>query len=141
MKTLEVKKSVNYIPDLGRKAIANQKDAIQHFIHKMDIEMIDAFLDDDKTYQDYEKSVFIAKMKFVFERFESFGDRFLLPIAGRCAVCDKTKTGFSFYGNISKNYINIIFDREDNKINDLYDCSSFQNVENDVKLNEQIFFD
>ena len=34
--------------------ISNQTQAIQHFIEKMDIEMVDAFLDNDKTYQDFE---------------------------------------------------------------------------------------
>ena len=35
--------------------ISNQIQAIQHFIEKMDIEMVDAFLDNDKTYQDFGK--------------------------------------------------------------------------------------
>ena len=54
---------------------SNQTQAIQHFIEKMDIEIIDAFLDNDKTYQDFEKklpisiswylSVLIIKMRLV----------------------------------------------------------------------------
>lgn len=35
--------------------ISKQTQAIQHFIEKIDIEMVDVFLDNDKTYQDFEK--------------------------------------------------------------------------------------
>ena len=35
--------------------ISIQTQAIQHFIEKIDIEMVDVFLDNDKTYQDFEK--------------------------------------------------------------------------------------
>lgn len=43
--------------------ISNQTQAIQHFIEKMDIEMVDAFLDNNKTYQDFEKYLFISKLQ------------------------------------------------------------------------------
>ena len=33
---------------------SNQTQAIQHLIEKMDIEMVDAFLHNDKTYQVFE---------------------------------------------------------------------------------------
>lgn len=141
MKTLDISKPVNSVPNLKANTLKTQKDAVQYFIHKMDIGMIDAILDEDKTYQEYDKITFLLKLQSVFERFQSFGDSFLIPVAGRCNFCDKTKTGFSFYGNVSKNYISIIFDAEQGNINDLYDCTSFQNQANVVSLNEQIFFD
>lgn len=141
MRTMTIKKPADYDCKLGRKTIRTQKDSIQYFIHKMDIGMIDAILDDDTTYQEYDKITFLLKLQAVFERFQSFGDSFLIPVEGRCNFCDKTKTGFSFYGNVSKNYISIIFDTEQGNINDLYDCTSFQNLTNVVSLNEQIFFD
>ena len=46
--------------------INTQEEAIKFFIEKLDIEMIDAFLDDCKTYQDMQKRIFIAKLNRVF---------------------------------------------------------------------------
>lgn len=80
--------------------LSNQVEAIKYFIQKMDIEMIDAFLDKNKTYQDFEKSIFIDKLQVAFEEFKERGDTFLISIEGRCNGCDISKTGFSFVGNV-----------------------------------------
>jgi len=121
--------------------ISNQTQAIQHFIEKMDIEMVDAFLDNDKTYQDFEKYLFISKLQQVFSTFADFGDTHLLTVEGSCNSCDKTKTGFTFIGNNSNNYMSIIFDTTDNKINDLYECSDFKNKQTNLNLKERIYID
>lgn len=121
--------------------ISNQIQAIQHFIEKMDIEMIDAFLDNDKTYQDFEKYLFISKLQQAFETFANRGDTLLLPFEGSCNSCDKTKTGFTFIGNNSRNYMSIVFVTADNKINDLYECIDFKNNQINLKLKERIYID
>lgn len=124
-----------------QQKLQTQEEAIKYFIQKMDIEMIDAFLDKNKTYQEMEKYLFISKLQKVFETFEGFGDTFLIPINGSCGDCDKTKSGFTFYGNKSKNYITIIFDLAGKTIHDLYECATFINTINEVDLKEQIFID
>lgn len=121
--------------------ISNQVQAIKHFIKEMDIEMVDAFLDDDKTYQDFQKYLFISKLQHVFEKFADLGDTHLLAIDGSCNYCDKTKTGFTFIGNYSNNYMHIIFDNAGGKINDLYECSDFKNKNSKLNLNERIYLD
>lgn len=121
--------------------ISNQIQAIQHFIEKMDIEMVDSFLDNDKTYQDFEKYLFISKLQKAFETFTDLGDTHLIAVEGSCNSCDKTKTGFTFIGNNSNNYMSIIFDTADNKINDLYECSNFKNKQTNLNLKERIYID
>lgn len=121
--------------------IATHTDAIKHFIEKMDIEMIDAFLDDDITYQDMEKYLFISKLQLAFISFASFGDTYLLSVEGMCNNCDKTKSGFTFIGNNSHNYMSIIFDTKDNKIADLYECSDFKNKQGKVLRRRRIYID
>lgn len=121
--------------------ISNQTQAIQHFIEKMDIEMVDAFLDNDKTYQDFEKYLFISKLQKAFATFADLGDTLLFAVDGNCNSCDKTKTGFTFIGNNSNNYMSIIFDTADNKINDLYECSDFKNKLTNLNLKERIYID
>lgn len=126
---------------LTEDKISNQTQAIQYFIEKMDIEMVDAFLDNDKTYQDFEKYLFISKLQQAFTTFADLGDTHLFAVEGNCNTCDKTKTGFTFIGNNSNNYMSIIFDTADNKINDLYECSEFNNMQTNLNLKERIYID
>jgi hypothetical protein len=121
--------------------ISNQNQAIQNSIEKMDIEMVDTFLDNDKTYQDFAKYLFISKLHQAFVTFADLGDTHLFLVEGSCNSCDKTKTGYTFIGNISHNYMSVIFDTADNKINDLYKCSDFKNKHTNLNLNERIYID
>ena len=120
--------------------MATQTDAIKHFIEKMDVEMIDALLEDSITYQDMEKYLFISKLQEAFETFAGFGDTHLVSVEGRCNTCDRTKWGFTFYGNISLNYMSIIFDTKEKRIVDLYECVNFKNRQGRLLLNERIFW-
>ena len=121
--------------------ISTQAEAIRYFIEKIDIEMVDAFLDNDKTYQDYEKYLFISKLQQAFETFINHGDTYLIPIEGRCNSCFKKKTGFTFVGNNSKNYMSIIFDVKNNKIDDLFECADFKNKKTKLNLKKRIYID
>lgn len=103
--------------------------------------MVDAFLDNDKTYQDFEKYWFISKLQKAFETFADFGDTHLFAVEGSCNSCDKTKNGFTFIGNNSRNYMSIVFDTADNKIDDLYECSDFKNKQTNLNLKERIYID
>ena len=121
--------------------INNQADAIRHFIEQMDIEMIDAFLDAKKTYQDMQKDRFLSKLERVFQLFKDSGDSFLIPYQGRCNNCYKDKLGYTFIGNYSINYISIIVDSEKGTINDMFECSAFINNEQSLILNKKLHID
>lgn len=121
--------------------INNQEEAIKYFITQMDIEMIEAFLDDKKTYQDMQKNKFLSKLERVFQSFTNFGDTILVPYQGRCNNCYKDKLGYTFVGNLSFNYISIIVDSEKGTINDMFECSSFINDNHNLKLNKKLYID
>lgn len=120
---------------------SNQVQAIQHFMMKMDIEMTDSILDSDKTYQDFEKYIFISKLQKAFETFQGLGDTYLNAVEVKCNSCDKTKTGFTFVGNNSSFYMNMIFDATNNQINDLFECRKFKNKAPKMKLEERVYID
>lgn len=119
--------------------LTTQPQAIRYFIEKMDIEMIDAFLDDDKTYHNLSKSLFLSKLQIGFEKFKSFGDTQLISDKGNCESCDKTKTGFVFIGNNSKNYMSLLFTTADDRIIDLYECINFKNKNSNLNLKWRVF--
>lgn len=121
--------------------INNQEEAIKYFITQMDIEMIEAFLDAKKTYQDMQKDKFLSKLERVFQIFKESGDSALIPYQGRCNNCFKDKVGFTFVGNYSFNYISIIVDSEKGTINDMFECSDFINKDQSLILNKKLYID
>jgi hypothetical protein len=121
--------------------INNQEEAIKYFITQMDIEMIEAFLDAKKTYQDMQKDRFLSKLERVFQIFKESEDSALIPYQGRCNNCFKDKIGFTFVGNYSFNYISIIVDAEKGTINDMFECSDFINKDQSLLLNKKLYID
>lgn len=121
--------------------INNQEEAIKYFITQMDIEMIEAFLDAKKTYQDMQKDRFLSKLERVFQIFKDSRDSALIPYQGRCNSCYKDKIGFTFVGNYSFNYISIIVDAEKGTINDMFECSDFINKDQSLLLNKKLYID
>lgn len=92
----------------------------------LDIEMVSSFLDDDKTYQDFPKYLFVSKLMKAFERFEKSGERVLSLHKGGCAGCSKGCRGFTFLGKRG-DYMDILLLTEGEGIKDIYECSSFEN--------------
>lgn len=118
--------------------LSNQVQAIKHFIEKMDIEMIDAFLENDITYQNFEKSIFISKLQDVFEKFQNLGDTHLIATEGSCNKCDKSRTGYLFVGNISECYMNLIFETSNDTVDNLFECNSFNTHGIEVNMFKRI---
>ena len=103
--------------------------------------MIAAFLDENKTYQDMQKSKFLYKLERVFQVFKDSGDSNLIPYKGRCNTCYKDKIGFTFVGDYSFNYISIIVDAQKGTINDMFECSDFINKDQSLILNKKLYID
>jgi len=110
--------------------LQSHEEAVMYFISQMDIEMINTILDEDRTYQDFEKWFFISKLQKAFDKFSEGGDTRLLIFRGHCNHCDcpnKGKSGYFFYGDKTKNYFNLIFELDDNEhVTDLYECEDFK---------------
>ncbi len=106
----------------------NQYEAVVYFIAHLDIEMVSSFLDDDKTYQDFPKYLFISKLIKALEQFENAGDKVLSLHKGGCAGCSRGCKGFTFLGK-QGHYMDVLFLTEGNELKDIYECSNFANDE------------
>jgi hypothetical protein len=91
--------------------------------------------------EDFSKNEFLLKLEHVFEDLKTHGDTFLNAIEGRCGQCSKDKTGFLFFGNNSRRYMNLLFDRSNGEIKDLYECSSFRTSFDSDNFTERLFID
>lgn len=114
-----------------------------HYISQMDIEMIDAILPNNMTYNDVSKKHFIAALGMLFNEFRRHGDSHLIQFRGKCTFCKKGYPGFTYVGNHSKNFINIIIEfpkrpYDNIDVADIYDCATFKNNIGVLNLNKQL---
>ncbi len=123
--------------------ILTQSDAVLYFLQRLDIEMLNDILDDNRTYQDFIKYLFIQKLNNAIDEFIKNGDTFLQCNKGFCnaEICNYKCTGYSFIGNNSKNYMDLIIDIKNGKVHDMYECSMFKNYDKDVSKNTRIRID
>jgi len=125
---------------LRHNKLKTQADAVLYFLQRMDIEMVSDILDDDRTYQDFKKYIFIHKLGNALDEFIAAGDTFLNCYSGFCnaEICNYKCPGFSFIGNNSKNYFDLIIDIKEGVVHDIYECSEFKNLETGFKKNKRI---
>lgn len=126
----------------NRPILKTQFDAVIHFFSKMDADMISTLLDDDKTYQDFSKILFVRKLGDLFFEFSQLGDTFLVLDRGECYGCSCGVSGYSFVGNKSKSYVDIVFMRDENKkVTDIYECGEFFNKHSKIEKKNRLFLD
>ena len=105
-----------------------KKDTIIHYFSKMDIDMLELLLEDNKTYQEASKETFLKKLNSkVFNEFKENGDIQLEIHNGFCnnENCNKGCKGVLFLSPITKNHSAFIFEGDETQVKDIYYCSDF----------------
>ncbi len=128
---------------LTYKDIKTQSDAVLYFLQQLDIEMIDIVLESKRTYQDFDKPIFVEKLGDALAEFMQSGDTFLNSYSGICnsEICNYKCEGFTFVGNNSKNYFNLIFEIIKGEVYDIYECTDFKSSNEKVLKNNRIAID
>ena len=127
--TPEQLKLIQQLSELGDVTIVKRGvTSLVSAISEMDIKALELILEDNVSYQDTTKSIFIEKLDEVFKEFKT-KDNKLLTYQGKCnsnECPNKNKNGISFIGNKSGRYINfIIEENEDGSLKDIYNCHDF----------------
>jgi hypothetical protein len=125
------------------KDIKTQSDAVLHFLQHLDIEMIDSVLEPNRTYQDFEKNIFVQKLGYALDEFIQSNDTYLNRLPGQCnsEICNYKCKGFTFIGNNSGNYFDLIIDIKEGVVQDIYECSEFKCFGQKVSKNKCIEID
>jgi len=132
------------MPGYKLKVENNKKTQILKAFQTMDIDSLSVLLDNNKTYQCATKAVFIQKIKTIFSQFKSLGDTFLIIRAGACVDCNCpnfNSSGYSFIGDNSGNYLDLIFDESGEDVRDIYQCSYFENYIDTSEKNESFYIE
>jgi hypothetical protein len=127
----------------GSISLQTQTDAVLYFFQRLDIAMLKSVLDDEHTYQDYEKRVFLKKLDNAFDDLLKSGNTFLNRYEGFCnsEECNFKCKGYSFVGNVTNDYMDFIFDIRDNRVFDMYECSHFKCNSELILKNKNIALD
>jgi hypothetical protein len=121
-------------------------ELIINAFEEMNISTLKILLEDNKTYQDATKEVFLEKVEELFLAHKNSGDDYLFSYPGKCAAdnsrCDNCgKTGCRFVGNCSNHYFDFIFEIGRETVSDIYDCSRFETTETIENLKSQSSLD
>lgn len=130
--------------DVGKTSLQTQEDAVLYFIERLDTNMLEIILNDDQMSQEIDKRTFLKKIANVFDEFSNRGNTFLNRFEGRCMNCvysNPNCKGFSFVGNKSNDFIDLIIESEDYKVIDIYECSQFCTDSNELFRNHKISMD
>jgi hypothetical protein len=129
--------------DEGKVALNTPEDAVLYFLQRLDIDMVSDILDDNRRYQNFEKSFFIEKLKVAVDEFIEAGDTYLNRYKGFCnsKSCNYKCKGYSFVGNNSNNYFDLIFDVKDGVVKDIYECINFKCDIRGINKSEHIEID
>jgi hypothetical protein len=119
----------------------------------LDIDNLSLYLNDEYSYQDTTKEIFLKEIESIFEAHKNSGDTELIIYEGKCAgkMCENCgKKGYRFVANHSKNYFDLIFETEGDDIKDIYHCEQFKifdHIENlgtrakiEINLDDQVTF-
>ena len=114
-------------PSPFHSPLTTQADAVIYFLQQLDIDTMQQLLDENRTYQDFSKADFIEKLGKAMEEFLQGGDKFLYynPGCSTSKECNYKSKGFSFVVNKSGHYLDMIIDIKDGVVQDMYECSEF----------------
>lgn len=123
--------------------IQSHKEAVIYFISRLDLEMLDAILDEQYNYNDYGKEELLYNLRIVFEQFEEGGDAFLEVHKSSCdcSLKNESHNAVTFIGNSSKRFLDLIVQCEKDKVVDVFECASMKNHDNSIQKGERIFLD
>jgi hypothetical protein len=129
--------------EYGTVALKTQVDAVLCFLQRLDIAMVSSVLEDNRTYQNFAKPLFIKKLEDALDELIEAGDTYLNRYKGSCNYksCNYKCIGYSFIGNNSGNYFDLIIDVKDGVVNDIYECFSFKCEDEGIHINEHIVVD
>lgn len=116
-----------------------KKEIIIEAFERMDMNMLEVVLDDNKTYQEATKEIFLKKLASAFQEIK---DKNVVSLKAHKGFCNSDEcpnkgcNGYAFVDDVSKQYISLIFDETEDDVSDIYNCNTFKTTEEDAFLSE-----
>jgi hypothetical protein len=106
---------------------------------RLDIEMFKEFYIYTEDYKQSKRLFLLKDMAIAFNKFKEQGDTSLEPNLGICNRCNKGCHGHKLVGNNSKNYMNLLFENDVDKIIGVAECADLKTANKIDGLNKRIY--
>jgi len=106
---------------------------------RLDIEMFKEFYIHTEDYKNSKRLFLLKDMGIAFNKFLELGDSYLEPNLGVCNRCNKGCHGHVLVGNESKNYMNLLFENELDKIIGIAECADLKTTNKIEGLNKRVY--
>ncbi len=106
---------------------------------RLDIEMFKEFYIHTEDYKQSKRLFLLKDMAIAFNKFKEQGDTSLEPNLGICNRCNKGCHGHKLVGNKSKNYMNLLFENDVDKIIGVAECADLKTANKIEGLNKRIY--
>jgi hypothetical protein len=106
---------------------------------RLDIEMFEEFYIHTEDYKQSKRLFLLKDMTIAFNKFKEFGDSYLEPNLGVCNRCNKGCYGHMLVGNKSKNYMNLLFENDVDKIIGIAECANLKTEDKIRVLKKRIY--
>ena len=108
------------------KSDASRNELIVKAISEMDLEQLEILTENYLSQDKIEE--FLKYIKSKFNKFKENNDTHLIAHSGTCNAydCNIGASGYTFIGNNSNTYCNIIFENENGVCTDICKCNSFK---------------
>ena len=106
---------------------------------RLDIEMFKDFYIHTEDYKNSKRLFLLRDMVIAFNKFRELGDTCLEPNLGICNRCNKGCHGHVLVGNKSKNYMNLLFENDVDKIIGVAECADLKTSNKIEGLNKRIY--
>jgi hypothetical protein len=106
---------------------------------RLDIEMFEEFYVHTEDYKQSKRLFLLKDIAIAFSKFKELGDSYLVPNLGVCNRCNKGCHGHVLVGNESKNYMNLLFENDLDKIIGVAECADLKTSSKIEGLKKRIY--
>lgn len=120
-----------------------RREALVHAIQTMDLAVVEAEANELADMNSRGKAKIIQELGVTFKKLKTAGDTFLNAHIGHCMGkrCNFFCKGYSFVGNHSGMYFDLVIKMKDDVAQEITECMNFKNNELDIRKVRRIDLD
>ena len=106
---------------------------------RLDIEMFEEFYIHTEDYKLSKRLFLLKDIGVAFDKFKALGDTYLEPNLGICNRCNKGCHRHIMVGNETKNFMNLLFENDKDKIIEIAECADLKTITKIEGLKKRIY--
>jgi hypothetical protein len=127
------------LKDIKSNTMLELEKVLLEAVVRLDIKMFEEFYIYTEDYKQSKRLFLIKDINVAFNKFKELGDTCLKPNLGICNRCNKGCHGHILVGNETKNFMNLLFENEMDKIIGVTECADLKTSNKIKGLNKRIY--